>query len=193
MVLKILITAAVFVVAILIFAATRPNTFRVERTVTIHASPEKIFAMINDLRAWESWAPDDRKDPTMKTSYSGSARGLGAASAWDSKGRGGVGHMQILESAPSSRVAVMVDFVRPFEAHNLNEFKLEPDTAGTQAPGPATRVTWRIQASNLYAMKLVGVFFNIPREFGKHIDTGLNNMKVLAEKQANAAVSPAQQ
>ncbi len=191
MVLKILITAAILVIAILIFAATRPNTFRVERTVAIHASPEKIFAMINDLRAWESWAPDDRKDPTMKTSYSGPASGIGAASEWDSKGRGGVGRMQILESAPSSRVAVMVDFVRPFEAHNLNVFKLEPFPGGTQPPN--TNVTWSIQASNLYAMKLVGVFFNIPREFGKHIDTGLNNMKAMAEKQANAAVPPASQ
>ena len=140
----------------------------------------------------------------MKTSYSDPASGLGAASAWDSKGRGGVGRMQILESVPSSRVAVMVDFVRPFEAHNLNEFKLEPDTAGTQAPGnqasgtqapgtqaPLTKVTWSIQASNLYAMKLVGVFFNIPREFSKHIDAGLNNMKAIAEKQANTTVPPA--
>ena len=194
MVLKILIAVAVLIVAILIIAATRPNTFRVERTVTIHASPEKIFAMINDLHAWDTWAPDDRKDPTMKTSYSSPSSGLGASSAWDSKGRGGVGRMQILESAPSSRVAVMVDFVRPFEAHNLNVFKLEPDTAGTQAQGtqaPRTNVTWSIQASNLYAMKLVGVFFNMQREFGKHIDTGLNNMKAIAEKQSNTTVPAA--
>ena len=75
---------------------------------------------------------------------------------------------------------------RQDEAHNLNEFKLEPDSAGPQAAN--TRVTWSIQASNLYAMKLVGVFFNIRREFGKHIDTGLNNMKAIAEKQSNATV-----
>ena len=189
MVLKILIIVAVLIVAVLIFAATRPNTFRVERTVTIHASPEKIFAMINDLHAWDTWAPDDRKDPAMKTTFSSPSSGLGASSAWDSKGRGGVGRMQILESAPSSRVAVMVDFVRPFEAHNLNEFKLEPDSAGPQAA--STRVTWSIQASNLFAMKLVGVFFNMQREFSKHIDTGLNNMKAVAEKQANTTVPAA--
>ncbi len=191
MVLKILIAVTLLIVVILIFAATRPNTFRVERTVTIHASPEKIFAMINDLHAWDTWAPDDRKDPAMKTTYSSPSSGLGASSAWDSKGRAGVGRMQILESAPFSRVAVMVDFVRPFEAHNLNEFKLQPVSSGSQSQ--ETNVTWRIQASNLYAMKLVGVFFNIPREFGKHIDTGLNNMKAVAEKQTNTTVPPAHQ
>ena len=195
MVLKIVIIAAVLIVAILIFAATRPDSFRVERTITINASPEKIFPMINDLHAWDSWAPDDRKDPTMKTSYGGPVSGRGAASEWDSKGRGGVGRMQILESVPSSRVAIMVDFVRPFEAHNLNEFKLQPDSPGSQTPrseAPRTNVTWSIQASNLYAMKLLGVFFNIQREFGKHMDQGLANLKAMAEKQANATAPPGQ-
>ena len=200
MVLKIVITAAVLIVAVMIFAATRPDSFRVERTVTINASPDKIFPMINDLHAWDSWAPDDRKDSTMKTSYSGPASGRGAASEWDSKGRGGVGRMQILESVPSSRVAIMVDFVRPFEAHNLNEFKLQADSPGSQTPGnqaaktqiPRTSVTWSIQASNLYAMKLLGVFFNIEREFAKHMDQGLGNLKAVAEKQANATAPPGQ-
>jgi len=175
MVLKIILVVVILVVAILVFAATRPNTFHVQRSVTIKASPEKIFPLINDLRAWDNWAPDDRKDSTTTTKFSEPAAGTGATAEWDSKGRGGKGRMQIIESVPARKVAVMVDFVRPFEAHNRNEFTLEPDAAGT-------KVTWTIQASNLYAMKLVGVFFNIQREFGKHIDAGLSNLKAVAEK-----------
>jgi hypothetical protein len=53
--------------------------------------------------------------------------------------------------------------------------RLEPEAGGT-------KVTWSIQASNLYAMKLVGVFFNIQRQFGKHVETGLSNLKSVAEK-----------
>ena len=73
-----------------------------------------------------------------------------------------------------------MDFARPFEAHNLNEFSLEPDPGGT-------KVTWSIQASNLYAMKLVGVFFNIQRQFGKHVESGLNNLK---SGRKNRSMSP---
>jgi hypothetical protein len=51
---------------------------------------------------------------------------------------------------------------------------------GPEAGG--TKVTWSIQASNLYAMKLVGVFFNIQRQFGKHVETGLSNLESVAEK-----------
>ncbi len=83
--------------------------------------------------------------------------------------------MEIAESVPPARIEVRVDFVRPFEAHNLNTFELQP-------AGEGTTVTWSIQASNLYAMKLAGVFFNIQREFEKHVDSGLRNLKTQAEK-----------
>ena len=38
--------------ALLIYAAIRPDTFRVQRSTGIKAPPEKIFALINDLCGW---------------------------------------------------------------------------------------------------------------------------------------------
>ncbi len=151
MVLKIVVVVAALIVAVLVFAATRPNTFRVQRSIVINAQTDKIFALINDLRAWESWQPEDGKDATTEKTFIGPATGTGAAAEWDSPGRGGKGRLVISDSVPFNKVAIKADFVRPFEAHNLNEFTLEPQAGGT-------RVTWSIQASNLYAMKLVGVF-----------------------------------
>jgi hypothetical protein len=67
-----------------------------------------------------------------------------------------------------------VDWLKPFVAHNLNEFTI-------QAQGDKTQVTWTIQASNLYAMKLMGIFFNIQSQFGQHMESGLKNLKTAAE------------
>lgn len=175
MILKIVVVFGALIVALLIFAATRPNTFGVQRSIVINAPGEKIFLLINNLRAWDTWEPQDRKDPTMKKTFIGPESGTGAAMEWDSKGQGGKGRLVITESVPARSVAIKVDFIRPFEAHNLNEFTLEPQADGT-------KVTWSIQASNLFAMKLFGVFFNIQREFGKHVETGLGNLKSVAEK-----------
>ena len=175
MVLKIVVVVAALIVAVLVFAAARPNSFRVQRSIVINAPADKIFGLINDLRAWESWQPDDGKDVTMKKTFIGPASGTGAAAEWDSQGRGGKGRLVISESVPLSKVAIKADFVRPFGAHNVNEFILQPDAGGT-------KVTWSRQASNLYAMKLIGVFFNIQREFEKHVDSGLSNLKSVAEK-----------
>ena len=71
--LRIVVIVAVAIAAILafvvIFAATRPNTFRVQRSLTIDAAPERIFPLIDDFHNWARWAPQDKEDPSMKRTY----------------------------------------------------------------------------------------------------------------------------
>ena len=62
---------------LLIYAATKPDTFRVQRTASIKAPPEKIFALINDFDNWVSWSPYEKKDPAMKRTCSGAAKRQG--------------------------------------------------------------------------------------------------------------------
>ena len=173
MILRILLIVAVLIAAVLIFAATKPDAVHISRSVTINAPADKIFSLIDDFHNWPRWAPQDKEDPTIKRSYSGAASGDGAISNWDSTGSAGKGRMIIMESAPPHKVVVKVDFVKPFTAHNVNEFTLEP--------GPSTRVTWTMRGSNLYFMKLMGIFVNMDRMMGKHFETGLQNLKAAAE------------
>ena len=83
MVKKIGIALAVAVVLVLNLALLKPNSFRVARSVSIQASAEKIFPLLNDLHAQNTWSPWDKKDPGMKRSFSGPAQGVGAFYAWD--------------------------------------------------------------------------------------------------------------
>jgi uncharacterized protein YndB with AHSA1/START domain len=175
MILRIIIIVAVLIAAILAFAATKPKTFQVQRSISINAPPEKIFALINDFHSWRGWAPQDRQDPTMHRTYSAAANGQGAVSEWDSTGSAGKGRMSITESVTPSMISIKVDFVKPFEAHNINEFTLEP--AGT-----LTKVTWTMNGTNLYFMKIVGIFVNMERVAGKHFECGLDNLKTVAER-----------
>ncbi len=175
MALKIIVCIVFLIAAVLIFAAFRPNTIRVQRSIVINAPPGKVFTLINDFHNWSHWAPQDREDPSMKRTYSGPIQGVGAISEWTSGGSAGKGRMLITESLPESRIAIKVDFVKPFDAHNTNEFALEP-------AGNSTTVTWTMQGSNLYILKLMGIFVNMDRMMGKHFETGLNNLKSAAEQ-----------
>lgn len=47
--------------AVLLYAATKPDTFRVQRSISIQAPPEKIFALLNDFHQSVSWCPMKRK------------------------------------------------------------------------------------------------------------------------------------
>lgn len=175
MLLRIVLVILVLIAAVLAYAATRPKTVRITRSIVIGAPRERIFELINDFHQWVGWAPQDREDPSMVRTFSGPANGVGAVSEWAGKGSSGQGRMSITESKRPDTIAIMVDFVKPFDAHNLNRFTLEPEGSGT-------RVTWTMEGTNVYLMKVMGMFTNMDRLMGRHFETGLKNLGSLAEQ-----------
>lgn len=125
MIKRILLAVLVLIVGVLAFAATKPDTLHVERSAAINAPPDKIFPLINDFRNWRSWSPYENKAPDMKRVYSGAGHGPGAVYEWDGDENVGQGRMEILESQPPSRVAIKLDFIKPFEGHNTAEFRFD--------------------------------------------------------------------
>jgi uncharacterized protein YndB with AHSA1/START domain len=168
--------AIVIVVAgILIYAATRPDTFRVQRSVSIKAPPEKIFALINDLHAWSAWSPYEKKDPGMKRTFGGAAAGKGAIYEWDGDKNVGKGRMEITDATSPSKIVIKLDFYKPFEGHNTAEFTMEPK-------GDNTVVTWAMYGPAAFMMKVMGIFMNMDNMIGNDFAVGLANLKAVAEK-----------
>jgi len=173
--MTIAILSILIVFGILIFASTKPGTITIQRTAAIKAQPEKIFALINDFHHWPSWAPIDNSDPTMKRMFGGAVSGKGASSEWVGKGKAGSGRMEITESNPPLAITVKVDFTKPFEAHNINEFKLEPRLT-------ETKVTWTMRGTNPFMAKAMSVFVDMDRVMGMHFEEGLRSLTSISEK-----------
>ena len=172
---KIAIVVAVIIAGILIFAATKPDTFRVQRAASIKAPPEKVFALINDFKRWDAWSPWEKKDPAMKRTFGATTSGKGATYAWEGNKDVGQGSMEIAESVPPSKVTIKLDFLKPFEAHNLVEFRLEPK-------GDTTNITWSMQGDTPYFAKIIHVFINMDSMVGKDFEAGLANLRAVAER-----------
>lgn len=171
----IVVALVVVVAGILIYAATRPDTFRVQRSIGIKAPPDKIFALINDLHAWTTWSPYEKKDPGMKRTFGGTSSGKGAVYEWDGDKNVGKGRMEITGTTPPSKVVIKLDFIRPFEGHNTVEFTMEPK-------GDNTVVTWIMYGPAAFMMKVMGIFMNMDNMIGNDFAVGLANLKVVAEK-----------
>ena len=166
---------AAAIVVILAIAATRPDTFQVQRASVIQAPPGKIFPLIEDFQAWGGWSPWEKKDPAMKRSFSGPATGKGAIYAWDGNGEVGQGSMEVVEDTPPSKLVLKLDFVKPFEGHNVVTFTLVPQ-------GEATNVTWSMEGASPFMAKVVGLFCDMDSMIGKEFEAGLRDLKALAEK-----------
>lgn len=172
---KIAFALAIVIGAILAYAATKPDTLRVERTATVNAPPEKVFALINDFHNWAAWSPWEKLDPNMTRTHSGAPAGKGAAYAWQGNKDVGKGRMEILESTPSSQIKIQLDFLEPFEAHNITDFTLEP-------AGGGTKVNWSMHGPNNFMNKLMQVFMDMDAMIGKDFEAGLANMNAAAGK-----------
>ena len=166
---------AIAIAAVLILAATKPGTLRVQRSTSIKAPAEMIFPLINDFHQWRSWSPYENKDPAMKRTYGGAEHGKGAVYAWEGDKNVGSGRMEILEAAAPQKIAIKLDFFTPFEGHNTAEFTLLPQ-------GDGTHVTWVMHGPARFVTKLIQVFMNLDNMIGKDFEAGLANLKKITEK-----------
>lgn len=169
--------AAVIVIGIaivLVLAAMKPDTFTIRRSLAINTPPERIFPLISDFKRWGAWSPWEKKDPQMKRSFSGPESGLGSIYAWEGDKNVGQGRMEIVEATAPGKVALKLDFIKPFEAHNVVTFALEPQ-------GSATNVTWTMTGPTPFFAKIFHVFMNMDRMVGGDMETGLAALKAAAE------------
>ncbi len=170
----ILIAVVVLLVLILIYAATRPDSFHVERSINIKAAPEKIFAILNDFHLWNDWTPYN-KDPAMKKTYSGSSSGKGAMYAWEGNKEVGKGEITITATTPPSKIVMDLHMIEPFEGHNVATFTLS-------ATGDSTTVTWSLDDKHKFIVKVIGLFMNMDKMIGRDFEAGLAKLKTVAEK-----------
>lgn len=172
--LKIIAIAfVVLIAAVLVYAATKPDTFRIERTAMIEAPPEKIFALINDFRMWEIWSPWEKMDPALKRTYGGAESGKGAVYEWHGNKSVGEGRMEIIESTPPAKAVLKLDLKKPLEAHNTVEFVLEPQ-------GDTTKITQAMYGPSPYISKLMGIFFSMDKMVGEKYEEGLATLKAVS-------------
>ena len=177
MLLIILIVLVAAVAALLAFAATRPDTFTVQRSATIAAPAGRIFPHLDDFHRWGAWSPWEKLDPELKRTFSGPESGKGAVYAWEGNKKVGAGRMEILESDPPSRLRIQLDFIRPFEAHNTTEFTLLPEAGRTQ-------VTWTMRGNHNFMTKVMSIFTDMDRMVGPDFERGLAALKTLAETES---------
>ena len=173
--LIVLAVIAVGIIGILAYAATRPDDFRVQRSTVIKAPAEKIFPFINDFKQWGAWSPYEKIDPAMKRIYGATTAGKGATYAWEGNNNVGSGSMEILNAPAPSQVTIKLDFMKPFEAHNTADFTLMPSADGTT-------VTWAMHGKQPFLGRVMCMFMNMDRMIGTDFETGLANLKALAEK-----------
>src|SRR4051812_25279961 len=95
---KLLLVLVLAIGGFLAYAATRPDTYRVTRSMTIEAPAPVIFSQVDDFKSWAAWSPWDKLDPNMKKTFEGPAEGVGASYSWQGNDKVGKGRMTVTDA-----------------------------------------------------------------------------------------------
>jgi len=156
-----------------------PSRWEVERRRDVAAPPARVFAQLDDLRAWRDWSPW-REDayPGLVFRYSGPPRGKGAEVSWNSEATGD-GTLRIVESVPPRRLAFTMAFQRG-KIRARDTLLLEP------LPGGRTRVVWTDRGT--LGRTLLGRLSLpvIEESMGRDLERGLAALATVCEKSGGA-------
>jgi hypothetical protein len=166
---------ALLIVAFVIVVSRQPTDFHIARTATIDASPEELFAQVNDFHNWGAWSPYDKRDPAMKKTYDGPRTGVGASYAWNGNSNVGEGRSTIIESRPHELIRIKLEFIRPFTATHTADFTFQPQ-------GQRTDVTWALDGKYNFVSKAMCLFMDMDKMVGGDFEQGLANLKAVVEK-----------
>ncbi len=132
--LRLLAGLAALVVGLVATAFVLPQTYRVERSIVIHAPAAAIFPRVANLREWKDWTVWHERDPEIRNTYSPEQLVVGAWSAWQSK-KEGDGKATVTALQAPHRAVYRLEFP-DFGTVSTGTFQLVAEGAG------ATRVVW---------------------------------------------------
>jgi carbon monoxide dehydrogenase subunit G len=174
---KILIAVAALLLLFLVYVASRPSTYAVERSVAVSAPPAVVFSQVVDFGRWEAWSPWSKLDPNQKTTMTGTPGAVGSRWEWSGNKDVGKGRMTITEARPGERIGIDLEFVEPFASRADTSFALAPEGSGTQ-------VTWTMAGKLGFVEKAMGVFMSMDAMIGKDFEKGLAQLKAVSEAEA---------
>ncbi len=151
------------------------DTYTVERSLAISATPTEIFALVADFRRWTEWSPWEGLDPELQRTYSGPESGPGASYSWSGNRKAGHGQMTILETFEPSSITVDLRFDKPFKARNDMSFNIEEEGSGST-------VHWVMSGRKTFTTRVMGVFKSMDALVGPDFEKGLAQLKAVAER-----------
>lgn len=165
---KILLGLIGLVLLLVVVGFLLPSHFAIARSIIIKAPAERIYAQLDDPRAWKAWSVWPRRDPAMEIKYSGTNRGIGARWDWKSKTEGN-GGMTFTGGEPGKLLVYKLEFPE-LGMVSTGVLKLEPADAGV-------KLTWTNEGEmGMNPMnRFIGQFMD--KMVGPDFEAGLAQLK----------------
>ncbi|MBO9572170.1 MAG: SRPBCC family protein, partial [Chitinophagaceae bacterium] len=161
----------------LVIALFVKKDYAVEREVLISKPKSEVYDYVKYLKNQNNYSTWAKMDPNMTQTFSGTDGTVGFISAWEGNSKVGKGEQEIKNMQEGERIDYEIRFIKPFES-------VAPSYMATEAVGDnQTKVKWGFSGRMPYPMNIMRLFMNMPELIGRDLQTGLDNLKNILEKQ----------
>jgi len=161
------------VIVLLVVGLVLPSSRSVEKSVTVNATPEAVFDVVNDFNSFQDWSSWASANPGPRLELRGRFEGKGAVVRWqEGPPLAEAGELEIVDTDPPREVRIAARFEGVEEASYT--FTIEP-------AGDAARLTWHYESE--FGWDLVGRYLGWFRQSWaeKDANQSLAAIKALAE------------
>ena len=170
---KILIGLIVVIGGIFAVAATRPNTYKVERSLKINTPPEKIFPYLISFKKGLEWSAWDRTEENVKRTFTGPESGIGAVYEFEGK-KSGHGKLSFKNIVPNEEVKIDLTFYKPMQGSNDVTYSLKRD-------GDATVMKYHMTGPAPIIARIIWLFSDMDKFMGDKFNQSMQNLKTIVE------------
>ena len=167
---------------VLIVGLFLPTDYSVSREVTINRGKAEVFDSARMLEHQLDYSVWWKMDPKQVTTFNGEDGTVGFIAAWKSElDSVGSGEEEIVALQEGERIGFALRFKEPFESNASSEMLFAAPDSNT------TKLTWNFNGDMSYPFNVTQLFISMEDMLGKDIQEGLQNMKVILEKEGSSS------
>lgn len=166
--------------AFVVVGVLLPGRVEVVRSVEVRAAPEAVFPFLNELAAWDEWAPWGQIESRME----GPTSGPGARRVWDDPSIGS-GSFALTDARPPYRVDYVVEVEEGalrFEGTLVVEDRSSAGGAGASGAAVVSIVTWTERVDLGWNPLLGWTALAMDKSQGQVLQDSLERLRELVER-----------
>ena len=173
-VITILYIVASIIALLLIIAFFTKKGYNTHREIIIHATRQKVFDYLKQIKNQDNFNKWIMIDPGMKREFKGTDGTVGFIYAWNGNKEAGEGEQEIKAIAEGKNIEMELRFVRPFSGIAHAKMTTESFTDNQ------TKVIWNTSSKMKYPLNIMLPL--IVKMLEKDMDTSLTTLKNILEK-----------
>lgn len=174
---KILLAIGILILLVLISALFIKKDYAVEKEIIINKPASEVYDYVRILRNQNAFSTFAKKDPNIKSVYTGKDGETGSVFAWEGNSEVGSGEQKITKLTKDQRIDIEMHFINPFESYAPAYFTFENVSANQ------TKIKWGMNGKMVYPLNFMRIFFDMEEMIGKEYQISLQNLKSILEKE----------